>query len=331
MSIFKKLKINCTNGNKVRQIWFFDVPVLQYTKDKNNHKKYKLLFNTKPNTKNSVFYFKFNSNNYYYSLFTIRHWLAIADILGCDYYIICDKLPLIEKMVSKISFPNDNIKFIKSDYSISKKIIKKVANKFWEKAAYAHLTSFYHAKKYNIKTFFNIDADDTTFYISDRKVADIIRKIMQVAEQKRYDCFSLDMHSTFSEGIKWNFGISYITNTEKCINAINSYNNNEPPISVDNFFNHLRKAHILNCGTFNIENLYFMHWGQWGVGRGLRLLQICKNNRLYFPLLNVIPERNISMIVADWIDNIDVGISEKESMEFFKLVMLKDIGKVINE
>lgn len=335
MKFYNKIKFNCKNDISVSQIYIFDVPILQYEKIDGKMKNFKLIYSVKPNSQGPVFYLKFNSTNYFYSLFCIKHWVYIAKKMNCDYYIICDKTPLIEVIAKKLIFPDSDIKFIKSDYSIPKKIVKGVSNDYWRKATYAHLTSFYHANKNNIKTFFNIDADDTSFFMPDNTIAKALKKVMKIAKTKGYDCYSLDMHSTFSLGAKWNFGVTYVRNGKKCIDNCKNYNQftDLERITLDAYFNRCRKEGKLKLGHFNIDNLYFMHWGQWGVSPALRLLQLEKERRMYYPFMDYFSnsDEKIFQEVPDWVDTIDCNINENDSFIYLKKTLGRKIKNVIPE
>jgi hypothetical protein len=95
-----------------------------------------------------------------YAIKNLSRWIDAAYLIDADCYIICDNEELESKIREKILFYTDVI-FLKSinseqlDY-----IVNNIANRNWINAAYAHLTTFLHARD-KCWGFWNIDAGDT--------------------------------------------------------------------------------------------------------------------------------------------------------------------------
>lgn len=337
--LFKKVKINYSKGY-LTQIRFLDYPLIQYEQTP-NHKLKKITFPLlrKPKTDKPVFYLKVNSKSYNYSIFSLAHWLYIVNAMKADYYILCDDEKLEYEILKRISFCNENIKFINSDRRLFKKVIKNTCTPNWEKAGYAHLTTYIHAKKYGIKEIWNIDADDTIFFETPAAVAKVLEKVENYARNNNYHSFSLDMHRSAFRGLQWTFGITFTRmniDIEKTIvnNAQNKdwqieYHHNvlNLPINkwesnLDAYFTYLKDKQILNLGTFNINNLYFIHWGNCFIQFLLRSVQITKgDNIMYYPFYSSVDSEKSGIPVFDDVINLDAGVDEQSSRKFMNEIL----------
>lgn len=294
MKIFEKIKIN-TRNDKVRYIRFLERTILQYVKNGNKVKIFfPFLYRVK--TDGPVFYLKFNSTNSNYAFFCLQKWIDIVEKTGNDYYIICDNKKLENKILKTIKFTSYNIKFLKSNRKFLKNIVEKLITPFWRKAAYAHLTTFWHAKKNKIKCFWNIDADDTVLVDSPANIAYYFSHIENFAEQNDINLFSLDMHYTRYYGKHWTFGVTYTRQIDfNLATALKHVKDIKAPIklrkilpsgefNLDAAFTALQMEHYTNIQTFNINNLYFIHWGVIGTSNMYRLFQVLKNKKLCYPI-----------------------------------------------
>ncbi len=277
MKILKKLKIKTKDNKKVRQIYFFDIPILQYERDENKKYSFKLLFNQKPKSTENVFYLKINNENDYAPI-CFQNWLDIVHLMKADFYIICDKDFVLNKILKNCVFYDNNIKIIKSNRSLKyKNIFKKMKfPKKWYNAGFSHITTFTHSVSNNIKSCWNIDADDTLLMISPQKTVDVLRKAEQNVKTKDYDLYSLDMHDSRSNGKQWTFGIVYQRNNDNLLNLFENnkiikqfkdYTPNLLAKNLDLFFSFCRQQDIItkekyvSIGDFFVENAYFIHWG----------------------------------------------------------------------
>ena len=283
-----------------------------------------------------VFYLKFNNSNSMYNFHCLSDWIYIARKMGADYYILCDNKKLKKKILQSCKFPDSDIKFLKSDIFIPKKIIKTVSTTSWHNAARAHLTTFFHSKKNCIKEFWNIDADDTSFMLSPFEIAGFLIKVASYAKANDINIMSLDMHASRYWGKHWTFGVSYCQNNcdyisiikkEKDLNWRKDFAKIRPHgvFNLDSYFMYLKNHNILRLASFNIDNLYFVHWGTVGFRNAYRFIQVEKGNKMYYPLgINLFGDNKFNMFpTADDVINFDFGISEDESIKYFEKKMYK--------
>lgn len=299
--MFKKVKINYTKG-KLRQIRFFNLPIIQY--ELTNERKLKQIvfpLFRKVKTNRPVAYLKINSKNWYYSIFCIHHWINIVSTMGCDFYILCDDIDIEYKLLSEIPFQTSNIKFLKSDRHTLKKYIKNLCSKRWINAGYSHLTTYLHAKKNNIKEFWNIDADDTSFFEQPEIIANALIQIENLTRQNNFHAMSLDMHRSSFHGLHWTFGVTFtrLEVDNDVISLIKNIKNNDwakayykhvlntniPDSNLDAFFTYLKDKNKIKLGTFNINNVYFMHWGVCNTLEFYKMLQLVKKITWFIQLL----------------------------------------------
>ena len=138
-------------------------------------------------------YLKTNSDNEYaYRIFD--RWLETAFYLSeiyrgerkediLDIYVLCDSDVVIEKIKKKCTFFQDVV-FIKSsrDGEI-KEVVDVVCSPMWRNAGYAHFTTFKHARENGYQFFWNIDADDTLFFVDIQNVAIVLKNAEDHAER----------------------------------------------------------------------------------------------------------------------------------------------------
>lgn len=230
----------------------------------------KILKSSPKNNSDTVFYLKINRQKNY-TFACLQKWIDIANLLGVDFYIICDDNDLKKDVLKKIKFKDSNIKIIKSCKSREiKAISSRVANKQWQNAAYAHLTTFFHARENNIKYFWNIDADDTSFLMYSEHLVNELRKIEIYAKENHIAAFSLDMWKSITDGKHWSFGITYIDNTIDWFKLLKEHYDdfdyiNYPNVNfnLDCYFTYLNKITDIKFETFYFENLRFIHWGNF--------------------------------------------------------------------
>lgn len=284
MKIIKKVNLKI-NNQKVRFIYFLDRLICKYkilnTKSKKKIVDLKILpseesfklDSRKDDFNKPIFYLKVNCDNDF-SLMCLQNWINIVDDFGADFYIICDKTNLKYKILKRISFKSENIKFLKSvKNNYLKNIVKCFATPIWENAAYAHLTTFYHSKNMNYKNFWNIDADDTMFLAPSQKVAELLKKIEEYANKECIDNFSLDMHTSKSRNRLWSFGITYTRNNRNWFEIFDKNNSKEwrknkafeidREFNIDRYFTWLRDTNLANNKIFYIDKCYFIHFGNF--------------------------------------------------------------------
>ena len=221
------------------------------------------------------FYLKVN-RNVEYCFTCLQNWIDIVKEIGGDFIIICDKYSLMSEIYQKVNFYDYSPKFMKSYKKPFKKFINKIADNRWEKAACAHLSTFYHAKINNITSFWNIDADDTMFLIEPKKLALILNDISKYANDHDISNFSLDMHYTKFANEHWSFGVTYtrmnidyfdIINKED-ISWVKKMKDNYSTFRFSNvrnldwFFTYCRFFRNMKNETYYIENSQFIHYTQ---------------------------------------------------------------------
>lgn len=328
--MFKRIKINYTKG-KLRQIRLFDIPIVQYeiiTEKSKKKIRFCLPMFLRPKKDRPVFYLKINNTNTGFNIFCLQHWLNIINTLGGDFVIVCDNKKLEYVMLNRIIFCTSNIKIIRSDRTIPKRVIKNVATIMWEKAAYAHLTTFYHAKKYGIEEFWNIDADDTSFMEEPPVVANALQTVVNYAKENNLDAFSLDMHRTFFRGEHWSFGVAYIQNNSKLIKLVEKAKNRhwhdeklkyDKNCNLDWYFTYLLDSKQAKISTFEIDNCYFMHWG--AITNLLFMMHsasITRNKQMEYPLgYKMFNVKDSIMQIPDDCISFDTGIKEENSLKFW--------------
>lgn len=306
MTILKKIKLKI-GDNKVRYIYFFDLLIcsyrITYKKNKKNIVDFKILpsesslgvYSKKESSDRAIFYLKVNCNNDF-ALMCLQNWINIVNYLDADFYIICDKKNLKYKILNRVSFQNENIKFLKSEKNnYLKNIVRCFATPMWENAAYAHLTTFYHSKKLNYKSFWNIDADDTMFLAPPYKIAELLKDVEKCANETDIDNFSLDMHTSKSHNRLWSFGITYTKNDKDWFDIFKKYNSLDwrkdkafkidTQFNIDRYFTWLRDHNIANNKIFYIDRCYFIHFGNFLARPNHFGIYYWKNESFTLPIL----------------------------------------------
>lgn len=227
-----------------------------------------------------------------YALKNLSRWIDASYLMSADCYIICDDNNLQSTILNNMLIYRD-ITFIKSEKSEEiKYLVSHIANRNWINAAYAHLTSFWHAcGKYEF--FWNVDADDTRLCVSIDRMAEILQRIEEYAEEHKIDCFSLDMWRSETYGRHWSFGVTYVNGKidwlglcrEKCQDKGYFQLDNEGNQNIDWFFTYLKQSTKKKIETFYIENLRFIHYSNdffdKPIGSGM---YHWKNGKLVYPI-----------------------------------------------
>lgn len=228
-----------------------------------------------------------------YAVKNLSRWIDASYLMGADCYIVCDDEEL-QNIIENNLLIYRNIIFMKSNRSTEMKyLVDHIANRNWIKPAYAHLTSFWHAwGKYEY--FWNIDADDTRLCVSINRMVEILKKVEEYAEEKEFDCFSLDMWRSETYGRHWSFGVTYINGKvdwldlckKKCQDKEYFQIDNEGNQNIDWFFTYLKQSTEKKIETFYIENMRFVHYSndffERPVGSGM---YHWKSGKLIYPIL----------------------------------------------
>lgn len=267
-------------------------------------------------------YLKVNRMSEYVAL-CVQQWVDVAQTIGADYFIICDDVKLKYHLLRNVLFPGKDIKFMRSMRRKLRHVSKTVADKKWEKAACAHMTSFYHADKRGVKNFWNIDADDTMLCLQPGRVAEALKIVQSVAEQHDISTISLDIWRSMTSGRHWSWGVSYVQNN---VDFCRIFNENKDlswleltpgmEVNIDLYFNHLSKYFGIKVETFYVENMYFIHYGDFmNAPRLLAGVYFWHEGKLTFPIRKYIHKFRGTVNIADCI-KVDIGAEEKEGNYF---------------
>ena len=221
-----------------------------------------------------VFYLKVN-RDVEYTLSNLRAWIeAISCLSNSKIFILSDNDSLDDKIEERIlpDFSACDISMMESDRDTEelKTIAETVTIPHWYNCACSHLTTFFHSKQNGYNSFWNIDADDTFFCVSKERLAEILINAQKYADDMQVGCFSLDMWTSRNRGFAWSFGVTYTSNNIDWVNTMLAHRN-DPELNthfpghtknLDLYFTYLRDTQKeLNIGTFCVENLRFVHYG----------------------------------------------------------------------
>lgn len=352
MKLFKQIKTNLHTGC-IKTKYIFGIPciVTETIFDKNGSKRKrhfspflkKYASNNIENPFETVFYLKVNRCEHF-AFVSLQQWINIINELNADFYIVCDKKEVKEKILEKIVFKNSNIKFIKSAKNKLKNIVKNIATPCWENATYAQLTTFLHADKNGMKSFYNIDADDTMFVCESKKAAQILLEAKKYADKNNIKAFSFDMHVTQFRNQHWSFGITYTrtdfnwmklfnSNKDKKWQDIYIKNHNEQ-FNLDWFMTYLKTIYNDKIQTFYVENLLFIHWATLFCLHIGYSVQRTFNGYTLYPLFDYFnTDKQLSKVkIPAQVIKLDIGLTEKDCMEYgrYNVVNEKYASNVVN-
>lgn len=306
MRLFEKIKLHTMDSTKSRVILVLGKPLVYYQRA-HFFKSFTFAWNLPvKNTSIPVFYLKVNRLADY-TLPCIQHWINVINNMGADFYFLCDNKKLQNEILRWICFPNMNVKFISSSKcSQLRKIVKNISTRFWIKATYAHLTTFFHAKKTGVRSFWNIDADDTFFAMPIEKLSKYLKKVEEYAEAYNISAFSLDMHRSRTFGRHWSFGITFTRMSIDWFHILEQntdskwqklYDKYDYEFNLDWFFTYLRDYKNLKIESFYLDNTMFIHWGNFLLNIIGAAVFSWENNRVKFPIiLGVLGDENFGDI-----------------------------------
>ena len=274
----------------------------------------------------SVLYFQINRESTY-SLDCIQLWLYVAAQLEAEYWFLCDNYRLAHKMLRLCRFPNDNIRFIRSKNLSIRKKARLICSQNAIPVTNAQMTPFYHAKENGITKFWKIDADDTMFLIAPEKVAQMIRKVETMSENKGMGAVSYDMWFSHMHGRHWSFGVTYISGKVDFTAIFRDLNNRAwmkklqkytDWYNLDWYFTYLKRVQKVPLGTFYLENCIFVHFGDLLKNPYGSWVSIFSEGKLRYPILEFIYKKLDQAVKEIQPDSwkIDLGILQKESREF---------------
>lgn len=263
------------NHGSYKQLKLFGNVLIQYSKF-NGKAKVRLFPERKipsaVHKYNNAMFFKVNRASEY-SLTCIKIWMDVAEAMNSLVVIICDNPELEKQIFKNIWFKDPNYQVVTSKRSIYSSFINNIASKSWKNAACAHLTAFYYARKFGVRKFWSIDADDTMFLCENTKVVKLLNQAMDYAEKKDIDLFSLDMWKSRTYGKHWSWGVTYVRDNgtlyeqltnEKDAKWVDDYNDMFEPQNANSdwHINSLvKRGFDITIGTFYPKETGFIHWG----------------------------------------------------------------------
>lgn len=313
MRIFEKIKSNMGKGS-CETTFCFGKPLTQTISVQDNKKKWikkkrKLFleengFYEPKHPDAPVFYLKVNREDDY-SFQCLQRWVYIAEQMGCDFIIQCDRMELQKKILQRIRFVDSEVYFMRSYISPFKKLIDKITSSYWHKAGYAHASTFYHAQKYSIDNFWNIDADDTMLMLSIRDSIEVLRAAMDYAHKNEIDAFSLDMHATRTRNVTWTFGVTYTQMNKDWFKLFNKYSDESwkknytryfsDTTNLDLYMSYLRDIGQISVKSFWVNNLTFIHYAYLLTPFMIYAIYNWRDNKLFLPLSKLSYDNEISI------------------------------------
>ncbi len=248
-----------------------------------------------------VYYLKVNREKEYV-LTNLKHWIDAASVSDENIiYVVCDNTSLKKTIVNELGSMCEQFEFIESDY-VTDDIMEIVNNTTlgtWGKIAYAHLTTFSHAKKNGYEFFWNIDADDTFFCLDPIRLSDLLLNVEKKCKAENVHICNLDMwHSIsvyegWSEIPHWSFGVTFTDNTIDWFSILKAHMN-DPEYhnmrklhsNIDWYFTYLSSQKDLLIQSFYVENLKFIHYYSNFIDYPHKgTMYLYKNKKIVFPII----------------------------------------------
>lgn len=293
MKVFEKIKVTLKDKTTIRIFKFLNIPIFRTDKNKNKNRIFFFKsIDTNYTNKNLFFYLKVNLNNKY-SMKALQQWIDIVNCMNADFIIVCDSNKLKNSILKNIKFYDENIKFTKSLRKPLKNIVKNIVTGFWANAAYAHMTTFFHAQKHDIKEFWNIDADDTIILAEPSKVSEILHSAQIYAQTNNVSLFSFDMWRSRTRSKAWTFGITYTRNVNNFIKNFKNANKSwqkdyidvDQALNIDWYCTFLKNTGFAKIETFFVENCGFIHLGDCIFDPVGKFICFFKENTVCYPIL----------------------------------------------
>lgn len=278
-----------------------------------------------------VFYLKVNREKEY-TLTNLRHWIDVASINKENLiYILCDNEKLKNEIIATFDLNGNTIRFLKSEYN--DKDIEEIVNSTtlgaWKKIAYAHLSTFLHARENNFSEFWNIDADDTFLCMDPLRLSEVLSQVEEYCKEHGIHLSNLDMwHSVsryeeWSDVLHWSFGMTYTDNSVDWITILKKHMRDEKyhrmkklHSNIDWYFTYLSKNTELNIKSFYFENLKFIHYyGNFIDYPHKGTVYHYKDGKLTFPILKYCfgLEEMGEIEIADDSIKFEIGLSDSEA------------------
>jgi len=221
------------------------------------------------------------------SLICLRFWVDLFReyeiTIITDIYNVKDKKPKQFNSFNKI-------RFINTDYSLSKDLDFLLENKRWKNVASSNFTCFQDS---NFEPFWLIDADDTIFLFNDLEILrSKIKKVEDIFHKEPLHGFSLDFYRTIKRD-HWSFGMALLKNSNDLFAILKSTSEQDIrqhklPLNLDSVFDTQRRKNKLNLKSFLFDNCYFQHqleqkylpWGVYKWNKGFLWDDVAINNEV---------------------------------------------------
>ena len=240
---------------------------------------------------------------------------------GYKFYFLCDDRKLEREILQKCVFEHGDIPFIASmKWHLRRRAKFLYTSKRWRNAAYAHMTTFYHARRIGANRFWNIDADDTMLLMPGVKVSEAMRQVEKIVEDENLSAMSLDMWYSKTRGVDWTFGVTYINdNIDFCriFESVRDYSWTEPfrdyevRFNFDWYFTYMKHIGGYKIENFYVDRCYFLHGGDYLISPCSAWLCVWRDGQAYYPLADVLHVSEIREFPIVDSRRIDVGISEE--------------------
>lgn len=280
-----------------------------------------------------IFYLKVNRNERY-TYRNLQNWIcAISLYKNAKIFIMCDNQCVREEINRCVNFQFCNVEFIESnreDLELQL-LVKNTTEEWWNNAAYAHLTTFFHARENHYDYFWNIDADDTCICLDTDRLYQSMKMVEEYAIENRVRAFSLDMHRSRVAGLHWSFGVTFVDNTVDWFTLIRKHCEDEEfailskvlkentKQNIDWFFTYLRKNTGCKIENFYFENMKFIHFSNDLFKRPINSgFYHWKDGKLFFPILYFgFGDRKKGLVpICSECIKLDIGIKDEEAKMF---------------
>jgi hypothetical protein len=165
-----------------------------------------------------------------------------------------------------------HLRFINTDYTLSKDLDHLLENKRWGNVASSNFTCYNDS---NHEPFWLVDADDTMLLSSNLKdIRNKIKRAEDIFRQDGLQGFSLDFYRTIKRD-HWSFGMALLQNFDGMIDILKSTKEEDVrqhklPLNLDSIFDTNRRSGKINLKSFVFNNYYFQHqleqkYLPWGI------------------------------------------------------------------
>lgn len=295
--------------------------------------KQKIHTNTWADPDQPIIYFKINRIADY-TISCIQQWVDVAYQMKADFVFVCDNTQLEYQVLNGVKFPSSDVKFIPSMKGALRRICKAISTPIWEKAACAHLTPFYHARKNGIKKYWAIDADDTMFCLLPKRIAEVLHQAQRLGKEADMSVLSLDMWHSRTLGRHWSWGIAYINENvdffrifdeERDLSWVMAgdypYRQGSGETNADWYFTYLKLHKGVRAETFYVDESMFIHWGNFVKYPSMTAaVYYWSKGKLSYPIYRYVhgDEKFGYIDIASDCFRIDIAVTREEGMRYLR-------------